>query len=102
MLGRRLVILSSYKHATELLDKRSAIYSDRPTLVFGGEMCGWENTLAMQHYSPRFRAYRKNIYQLMGSKNALTKFNPLIEEETRRTLIRIVEDPQQLMGHIRT
>ncbi|KLO12343.1 cytochrome P450 [Schizopora paradoxa] len=102
VFGQHIVIINDAQIAFDLFEKRSAIYSDRPTLVFGGEMCGWENTLAMQHYSPRFRAYRKNIYQLMGSKNAINKFNPLIEEETRRTLIRIVEDPQQLMGHIRT
>ena len=33
VLGRRMVILGSYEAASELLDKRSAIYSDRPQPV---------------------------------------------------------------------
>lgn len=35
-----IIILNSLDDTIELFDKRSAIYSDRPRLVFGGEMFG--------------------------------------------------------------
>ena len=38
--GQHLIIVNEAHIAVELLEKRSAIYSDRPTLVFGGEMYG--------------------------------------------------------------
>lgn len=39
MLGTDLIILNSYEAATDLLDKRGAIYSDRPVLTMLGELC---------------------------------------------------------------
>ena len=33
VVGRKIVVLGSYKIARELLDKRSANYSDRPTSI---------------------------------------------------------------------
>lgn len=38
VLGRHIIILSSPRVVHDLLDRRSAIYSDRPTLTMAGEM----------------------------------------------------------------
>lgn len=38
VFGQHIVILSDARLAFEMLDKRSVKYSDRPTLIFGGEM----------------------------------------------------------------
>ena len=41
VLGQTYVVLNSQKSATDLLDRRSSIYSDRPTLIVMHEiMCG--------------------------------------------------------------
>ncbi|THG94402.1 hypothetical protein EW145_g8146, partial [Phellinidium pouzarii] len=102
VFGQKLVIVSDVRIAVELLEKRSAIHSDRPTMPFGGEMCGWENALSSQHYSDRFRVYRKNISQVMGTKAAVSRFYPHQDVEVRRFIFRILEDPEKLQQHIRT
>lgn len=38
VMGQTIIILNSLDVAIELLDKKSAIFSDRPVLVFGGIM----------------------------------------------------------------
>ena len=38
VFGQNIVIINDLKYAIDLLDKQSAILSDRPTLVFGGQM----------------------------------------------------------------
>ena len=38
VFGQHIIILNEKRLAFELLDKRSSIYSDRPTMIFGGEM----------------------------------------------------------------
>lgn len=38
VLGQRIMIISDYRTALSLLDKRSLLYSDRPFLHFSGEM----------------------------------------------------------------
>lgn len=38
VLGQTIVILNDHETAIEVLDKRSSVYSDRPTLAFATEM----------------------------------------------------------------
>lgn len=38
VLGQTIVILNEYNVAVELLEKNSAVYSNRPTFTFGSEM----------------------------------------------------------------
>ena len=102
VFGERLIIINDARIAFDLLEKRSSIYSDRPRMVFGGEMCGWEHALSSQHYTDRFRAYRKNIHNTIGTKNAVSRYYPHQETEVRRFLYRVLEEPEKLLHHIRT
>jgi hypothetical protein len=38
ILGQPIYLISSFKTATELLDKRAMIYSDRPSSVMANEL----------------------------------------------------------------
>ncbi|TFK29251.1 cytochrome P450 [Coprinopsis marcescibilis] len=101
VLGQPLVILNSVKTACDMLDKKSAIYSDRPVLQMGGELVGWKNTLVLIPYGDRFRRFRKLFHQLIGSPFAMKRFAPVEEFETRRFIRRLVAKPDDLSGHIR-
>ncbi|TDL20082.1 cytochrome P450 oxidoreductase OrdA-like protein [Rickenella mellea] len=102
VFGKTMILIHSSTIAFDLFEKRSSFYSSRPTLVFGGQMCGWENSLPLLTYgSPRFRAYRKNLSQIIGTKSAISKFSLLEEEETRTFLKRVMDNPGGLLGHIR-
>lgn len=63
---------------------------------------GWENSLAMLAYSSHLRAYRKNFHAILGSKQAVARFNSLQDIEVRRFLLRVLEKPDDLSQHIRT
>ena len=102
VLGQTIVIINDARIAFDLFEKRSSMYSDRPRLVFGGEMVGWDDALSSQMYSDRFRAYRKNIHAILGSKMAVSKFYPLQEVEVRRFALRVLEQPENLIQHVRT
>ena len=71
-------------------------------MPFGGEMCGWENALSSQMYSDRFRAYRRAIHGVMGTKAAVARFYPHQDVEVRRFILRVLDDPERLQQHIRT
>ncbi|KAK7892475.1 hypothetical protein LTR67_007572 [Exophiala xenobiotica] len=101
VMGQTIVILNDAQSAIELLDKRSAIYSSRPRLVFGFEMCGWRNLLAGQPYGERFRAYRKHAHSLMGGSHLLDKFGQVQEQEVGRFLLRVLQKPQDFVDHLR-
>ncbi|KAF8192574.1 cytochrome P450 [Pholiota molesta] len=101
VLGQPLIIINSAKIANEMLDKKSAIYSDRPVLQMGGELVGWKNTMVLLPYSDRFRRYRRLFHSLIGNHAAVTQFHPSQETETRRFLRRILLSPDDFSQHVR-
>ncbi|KAL2814360.1 cytochrome P450 [Aspergillus cavernicola] len=102
IFGQTIVILNDSRIAFDLLEKRSNVYSSRPRMTFAGEMVGWEHILAMQTYSDTFRAYRKAMHRVLGTKNVIAQFNSLQHVEVRRFLLRVLEKPRDLVQHIRT
>ncbi|KAF7776140.1 hypothetical protein Agabi119p4_4533 [Agaricus bisporus var. burnettii] len=101
VLGQPFVILNSAQVATDMLDKKGAIYSDRPTLQMAGELVGWRDTLVLLPYGDRFRRYRRFFHKLIGSGAAMKQFHPIEEVEARRFIRQVLEDPNKLSAHIR-
>ncbi|KAI2787985.1 O-methylsterigmatocystin oxidoreductase [Penicillium oxalicum] len=102
VLGQPIVIINDLKIAVELLNRRSAIHSSRPNMIFASEMVGWESSLAMQGSTDRFRAYRKAIQPSFGSESGVSQFNAVQEKEVRRFLLRILRKPDEFLEHILT
>ncbi|KAJ5683546.1 O-methylsterigmatocystin oxidoreductase [Penicillium macrosclerotiorum] len=102
VMGQTIIIINDTDIAKDLLNKRSAIYSSRPHMVFASEMVGWENGLAFQGYTEKFRAYRKAVQPSFGSEAAVSQFNTLQEVEVHRFLLRVLRDPTNLAQHIQT
>ena len=119
-MGQTLIIINETQLAYELMEKRSLKHSSRPSQIFAGEMyghavatvnfrltqfnshrVGWENSLAFNPYSNRFRAHRKHMAQILGSKAAASRFNLLQEVEVGRFLLRMLETPDNLLEHFR-
>ena len=101
ILGQPMIIVNSAKTATEMLAKKSAIYSDRPIMQMGGELVGWKDTLVLIPYGDRFRNYRKFFHQVIGTSASMSLFYPVEELETRRFLKSVLKHPDELVAHIR-
>ena len=83
------------------MEKRSLIYSNRPALTFAGEIVGWSNAIGLLQYGHRFREFRKHMNRLIGTKVAMERFNPLMEHETAKFLVRVLADPDSFSDQIR-
>ena len=101
VLGQPFVILNSVEIAIDMLDKKSSIYSDRPTLQMAGELIGWKNSTVLLPYGDRFRRSRRLFHRVIGNTAAIKKFLPLEEFETHRFLRRVLAKPTDLQAHIR-
>ncbi|KAF7313515.1 hypothetical protein HMN09_00507400 [Mycena chlorophos] len=101
VLGQTIVVLGSTQVAIDLLDKRSAVFSDRPVATMGGELVGWKNSLVLLPYGDRFRRFRRLFHSIIGSRTAMKQFHPTEELETRRFLRRVLAKPDDLSKHIR-
>ncbi|KAI0481300.1 putative cytochrome P450 oxidoreductase [Xylariaceae sp. FL0804] len=92
VLGRSIVVLNSVESARDLMDKKGAIYGDRPRFVLF-EVMGWGVTLTFLRWSPRFKLHRKLLQQSF-SQSACKAYRPIQEEEARRAARAIARRPQ--------
>ncbi|KAK7404065.1 CMRF35-like molecule 2 [Neonectria punicea] len=102
ILGQPLVIIHDRRAAHELLVDTSTKTSGRPHFHFAGKLCGCGSLLSFQQYDARFRQHRKLVHQQLGTKTAVARFRDVQDVESRRFLFRVLEDPGDLMDHIKT
>lgn len=100
-LGTSIVVLNSLELSIELLEKRSAIYSSRPNMVFASQLCGWDKIMGLARYGAYFRALRKPFHAMIGTKMSNSRFNHVQDVEVHRFLLRVLTEPSRLLDHIR-
>ena len=100
IMGKDMIVLNSSKVAVDLLEKRSAIYSNRPVATMCGEIIGWDGGLVLQ-YGPQFREFRKYLSKLIGTRTSVEKFASLQERETAKFVARVMADPDSLVQQSR-
>ncbi|KAF9462161.1 cytochrome P450 [Collybia nuda] len=100
VLNNPLVILNSSKAATELLEKRSVNYADRPSLVMANELMGWDWDMAHMPYSDRWRQHRKMFHQYFRPQ-AVPAYQQIQVEATTTLLRQLLEAPDDFREHIR-
>ncbi|KAJ7607937.1 cytochrome P450 [Roridomyces roridus] len=98
--GQSIVILSSKDAAMDLLEKRSAIYSDRPRLPMVNELMGWDFNFTMQKYGEHWRAHRR-LFHSVFHEQAAKKFLPAQLSATHQLLRRMLHTPEDFVAHLR-
>jgi hypothetical protein len=100
VFGQRIVIINSAEVATDLLDRRGAIYSSRPVLQMGGEMVGWKETFILLRYGERLRNSRRLAHQLFGTQKTVKQFHSVMDREGQKYLARVVKNPDRFLEYI--
>ena len=94
-----MVILSSAFHATQLLDKRSLHYSNRPPSHVIGERVFEGDHPMFMNANERWKLRRKLYFQLLQESRCNKEHVALVEAETTQLLQDIGLDPGSLMFH---
>ncbi|KAF8653668.1 hypothetical protein AX16_003819 [Volvariella volvacea WC 439] len=100
VFGQRMIIINSSKTAIDMLDKRGAKYSDRPSVPMC-DLIGWQNTLVLLQYNERFKIFRKLFHRAIGSSAAINEFSKVEEAETHKFLQRLYANQDDLAAQIR-
>ncbi|OSD06672.1 CyP450 monooxygenase [Trametes coccinea BRFM310] len=98
-LGQTIVIVSSVEAAVDLLDKRSAIYSDRQASVLA-DMIGWTWNLAFKRYGDDWRRVRRLFWHHF-QPNAVGQYRAVQQRDVRDLLRRLLEGPTDLDGEMK-
>ncbi|KAF8690343.1 cytochrome P450, partial [Rhizoctonia solani] len=96
LLGQKIIVLNSAEAASDLLDKRSAIYSDRPSIPMVTEpsLMNWAKTVTLAKYGELLRNYRRIMNNWLN-KRAVVQFNPMQERQARLLLKRLLDISNQ-------
>ncbi|KAJ1308002.1 hypothetical protein OPQ81_002075 [Rhizoctonia solani] len=96
LLGNKIVVLNSAKAAFELLEQRSALYSDRicPPVLKDPELFDWSGSTGMLGYNDVWRHHRRMINKFLGSREA-SQFYRIQERQTRLLLRRLIDTASQ-------
>ncbi|KAF9531309.1 cytochrome P450 [Crepidotus variabilis] len=98
--GTSIVIVNSHKAATELFDKRSAIYSSRIHSTMLHELAGWNTLFGFMPYGERWKEHRRLFQKHFHPSNTLVH-QPFELEYTRKALKKLLVSPEKFMDHLR-
>ena len=98
--GRNVVVLNTPKAVYDLLDKRSAIYSERPVLPFAGTVLGFDRGTSLLQHNELHKRSRKYLSQTMGP-GVVKRYWGLQQYETARFLQRLIHKPDTLLHQLR-
>ncbi|KAH7882609.1 cytochrome P450 [Phlebopus sp. FC_14] len=88
LLTQDVIVLNTRECASELLDKRSALYADRPRQVMCGELMSWSRGIAISPAGPRHKTYRKLVNVIL-SPNASKRLWPVQERAPRNFAVKL-------------
>ncbi|OBZ75202.1 O-methylsterigmatocystin oxidoreductase [Grifola frondosa] len=92
VFGKQMVIVNSLQAANDLMDKRSANYSDRPVFPLF-MMLGWGASVTFLRYGAQFFKQRRILQQYL-SKQEVVRFRPIHADEARRMLKNLLDRPK--------
>ncbi|KAJ1300670.1 hypothetical protein OPQ81_002318 [Rhizoctonia solani] len=91
IFGHKLLILNSVEAASDILEKRSACYSDRPHIPMITEpaLMNWSRNISIVGYNDIWRHYRRVMNNWLNMR-AVSQFNDLQERQARLLLQRLL------------
>ncbi|KLO06664.1 cytochrome P450 [Schizopora paradoxa] len=99
--GRNFIVLNSVQAVTELLEKRSSIYSDRPMSWMLFDLVGrGKSVFNISSLHPWHRRYRKLLHSGLNT-SFIREHWPLLQEEASKLTQRLIEDSSNLEANIR-
>ncbi|KAJ7829395.1 cytochrome P450 [Mycena olivaceomarginata] len=93
IMGQKICIINSYKVANDLLNDRSAIYSDRPAMPMKFNM-------GLQPYSTEYKKHRK-AFQHGFNRRESNGYQPVQTRENTLLLEKLLNDPSNYDHHLR-
>jgi cytochrome P450 len=101
MLGTKtMIVLSSDQAVKDVMDKKSAVASDRLDMHIGQDIASGGLRLLMMKYGQTWRMVRRIMHDLLNIK-AAQAFQPYQILENQQMMFEILEDPDNFVDHVR-
>ncbi|KAF9645500.1 cytochrome P450 [Thelephora ganbajun] len=98
LMGSPLVVLNNSDVATDLLERHSIVYSDRPRMPMVNELMGCSWSFSMMPYGNTWRIHRKLFHRFFNVSVA-DQFDDKIHKAVNVFLHRLSESPERFLKH---
>ncbi|KAF2182292.1 cytochrome P450 [Zopfia rhizophila CBS 207.26] len=95
-----MIVLNDRRAVHDLIDKKSAIYSERP-IDYNSEVAMGNENFAIMHATPMWRAQRKVASQNLAPRVLDEKVAPIQEAEISQLMHDLLETPDQFSNHMK-
>ncbi|KAL0062279.1 hypothetical protein AAF712_010848 [Marasmius tenuissimus] len=99
VFGAHTIVLNSHEAITELLEKRSQNYSDRPEMPMLHDLVGGKWQIAFMRYSDSWRLHRKTFHQSF-QPSILSEYHEIQRNEATSLMEKLTASPQDLIEHV--
>ncbi|KAE9389986.1 cytochrome P450 [Gymnopus androsaceus JB14] len=99
-LGNSIIVLNSARAVNDLLEKRSSIYSSRPSSVMLGELMGWGSTFIFRPNDDAWKAQRKIVTQAIPPTDPKRFHSKQIS--ATHDLLRVLPQSDDIMKSLQT
>ncbi|KAI0673216.1 cytochrome P450 [Trametes maxima] len=99
-LGMNIIVIDKLKPAIDLLDRRSATYSDRPRMIMLNELAGFGWNFGSMEYGEDWRQCRKMTH-LDFHAGAFKKYRPILLKNARDFLRRLASGRGTVPNHLK-
>ncbi|KAJ8503077.1 hypothetical protein ONZ45_g11173 [Pleurotus djamor] len=100
VLGKPIIVLNSHKAASDLLDRRYSIYSNRPKNIVVGELLTKGYLMAITRYGDLWKRMRRAAHEAVGP-HIYEEYFPQLELEASVLISTFLESPDNFFHHIR-
>ncbi|KAG9029268.1 hypothetical protein FRB95_005542 [Tulasnella sp. JGI-2019a] len=98
--GEHIVVIHTQEAAVDLLDKRSAIYSERPRFVMVCELAGLDQITALMPSGDVHKRHRKLLAKALHHRVVDRDYAPIQERHVHKLAKALLDDPDNYMNHI--
>ncbi|KZS97163.1 cytochrome P450 [Sistotremastrum niveocremeum HHB9708] len=100
LMGKKAVVLNTYETASQLLNRRGAIYSSRPVRILTTKYGGQAGTVSTSPYNESVVLQRKLMNQFFGP-GPVKSYNGLLTKHARLFASWTLENPSQFQFYTR-
>ncbi|KAH7928189.1 cytochrome P450 [Leucogyrophana mollusca] len=98
LFGQVYIVINSAKVAKALVERHSAVYSDRPTIATT-KLFGMDFNTAHLGYGDRWKAHRKMLHQVFRAE-AVTAYRPLQMQKAHQLVRDLLDSPENFSQHL--
>ncbi|KAL5341654.1 cytochrome P450 [Aspergillus crustosus] len=101
VFGNHMIVFHDRDAVHDIFEKQSSVTSARPPFLIRNQPFGLQNYFAFKTYDSSYRRHRKMVHRYYGTKTAVSAYHGLQDIESMRLLVRIRNEPKNLVEHIK-